>query len=702
MNNLNELIKELLENNKFQIVYDDVKGIFNIVVPGNVRFIGRDWEEYNLLDFNFPHILNKKIPGCGYTEYCINTKHTPVILCSPRVMLLDNKFKQHPDIFYYKNRFIEDLYTDKDISKLTRGSTIDATNNLTQDEINKRNKEIQNSILDLENSLDSYLTTCFFSGKIPKILVTYDSFRHVKEYLQKKNILDKFYVVIDEFQSIFTDSRFKSTTELEFVSVLQDIQKLCFVSATPMIDEYLKQIPEFNNLPYFELDWNTENPLRVIKPDLKVRLVRSINSKAIEIIDSYKSGNFEIYTDVNKETGEVTNIVSNEAVFYVNSVKNICDIISKSGLTPEECNILCSNTSYNINKIHKRLGKLFNIGEVPIKGETNKMFTFCTRTVYLGADFYSNCARSFIFSDANIDSLAVDISLDLPQILGRQRLLENPWRNHAEFYYKTLKLDNIQTQEDFNNYIDKKIKNTNSLLRSYQDTRMDIDKHTLAEQYEKLAKILNYKEQYVAVNHHLGKDLVPVFNNLVMISEKRAFDIQQYDYKDRFSVFNTIQNEDLIKDNSSYNIKQFLGEFEKLPNFYYRMKSLCENSLSELELDVILDQIPLTYKQYYELLGKDRCRALGYKKDQYDKYISDSKFNKEDLIREVQLVFQVGQRYTKNQIKETLKNIYDSLGYNKSPKANDIEEYFEVKRSQIPNKTTGKKDEGYLILSIKD
>lgn len=61
------------------------------------------------------------------------------------------------------------------------------------------------------------------------------------------------------------------------------------------------------------------------------------------------------------------------------------------------------------------------------------MFTFCTRTVYLGADFYSLCARSFIFSDSNIDSLAVDISEDLPQILGRQRLFDNPWKNSATF-----------------------------------------------------------------------------------------------------------------------------------------------------------------------------------------------------------------------------------------------------------------------------
>ena len=73
------------------------------------------------------------------------------------------------------------------------------------------------------------------------------------------------------------------------------------------------------------------------------------------------------------------------------------------------------------------------------------MFTFCTRTVYLGADFYSTNARSFIFSDANIDCLSVDISMDLEQILGRQRLIENPWKDYAKVFIRTLSKKNIET-----------------------------------------------------------------------------------------------------------------------------------------------------------------------------------------------------------------------------------------------------------------
>lgn len=100
------------------------------------------------------------------------------------------------------------------------------------------------------------------------------------------------------------------------------------------------------------------------------------------------------------------------------------------------------------------------------------MFTFCTRTTYLGADFYSDNARSVILSDANVDCLAVDISLDLPQILGRQRLTENPWKNSAEFYYKSLtdKNKNKMTEEKFNAVIAEKKRMTESLLQTWNQT----------------------------------------------------------------------------------------------------------------------------------------------------------------------------------------------------------------------------------------
>ena len=58
-------------------------------------------------------------------------------------------------------------------------------------------------------------------------------------------------------------------------------------------------------------------------------------------------------------------------------------------------------------------------------------------------------------------------------------------------------------------------------------------------------------------------------------------------------------------------------------------------------------------------------------------------------------------KYLKSDIKETLRKIYEDLGYNKTPKASDLEEYFELHPCQIKNKETGKKDNGFEILKKK-
>ncbi|MBR2246816.1 MAG: hypothetical protein IJ880_07330, partial [Bacilli bacterium] len=131
------------------------------------------------------------------------------------------------------------------------------------------------------------------------------------------------------------------------------------------------------------------------------------------------------------------------------------------------------------------------------------MFTFCTRTVYLGADFYSTNARTFIISDANTETLAVDISLDLPQILGRQRLEENPWKNSAEFYYKPLVESKKRgmTKKIFLERIEKKVAQTDALLRSIENSKGDIEaQQAQAENCLKLAKLLNYRDDYISVN----------------------------------------------------------------------------------------------------------------------------------------------------------------------------------------------------------
>ena len=662
-----------------------------IIVPGNVRYIS-DWEGFSL--FEFPHIMNKKIPGCGFTEYCIRN-FIPIILCSPRLILLENKSDQHPEVFYFRNELDRVLDIDKDLIILNKFND----EIITEGEVSSKKRQL---IIDsLENNIRNYIFGCITKNLPCKILVTYDSYRLLKNILVNLGYFESFYTVVDEFQSIFTDSRFKSDTEMEFLNHLKDVQKLCFVSATPMIDKYLDMLSEFKDLPYYELDWETENPMRVLRPDLDVKVIKSVTSKAVEIINTYKSGNFEETVETD-ESGNLHYIKSTEAVLYINSVKNIVSIIKKAKLLPEEVNILCANTITNQNKLDKIAGVgKYLIGKVPLRDEPRKMFTLCTRTVYLGADFYSTCARSFILSDANIETLAVDITLDLPQILGRQRLLENPWKNRAELYFKSITKNNIVTKEDFDKYIENKLSKTNNLLLSYNSSPTKESKHDLAEKYQRAAKMDYYKMDYVAVNTHGGKDLYPIQNNLVLAAEIRAFEIQQLDYKDRFSVFYRLSDEGYINSD----LTNFITDFEKLSTFYDKMRAICESNFNDLEKSIILEQVPITFKTYYNLLGPITLKACGYNITNIRKKLEIDKSNKnnvDDLLKLVYSTFNIGEKYLLSNIKLILSDLYNKANYLASPKATDIEKYFEVKKFQITNKETGKRDNGYELLKKKD
>ena len=57
---------------------------------------------------------------------------------------------------------------------------------------------------------------------------------------------------------------------------MQGIQKVCYVSATPMMIKYLEMLEEFKNLPYYELDWEALEPGRVSRPTLYVKNLVSV------------------------------------------------------------------------------------------------------------------------------------------------------------------------------------------------------------------------------------------------------------------------------------------------------------------------------------------------------------------------------------------------------------------------------------------
>lgn len=670
-----------------------------ISVPEKIRYMS-EWEGYSI--FNFPHILNKQIPGCGFTEYCI-TNNEDVILCSPRKILLQNKYDQHKDeVFLVVNEYEKEVGTDKDLTKFPkyRGNRFDWLDKPDPEKLKKEEGDKKSFFDSLTYKISTYIKACRLNDKRVKILVTYDSFRIVKDIIRHQDNLDNFRVVVDEFQSIFTDSKFKSDTELQFVSNLQGIDKVCYVSATPMIDKYLEMLEGFKDLPYYELDWVALDPGRVNKPKIITRNLKGVLTEVTPIIQTYLNGEFD-YRYVKDETCKkgVRKVESKEAVFYVNSVNNITSIIKKSKLTPDQVNILVANTQDNVNRIRKTLGRKFDIGTVPLRDEPRKMFTFCTRTVYLGADFYSDNAKSYVVSDADIDTLAVDISLDLPQILGRQRLKENPWRNEAMLFYKTLSPGKEVTPETFADKLKKKIKKSENLLSVFDKGNSDEQKD-LSENYQIVAKYMNYKDDFVAVNRKkVGGEtiLTPVFNNLVMVSEMRAYEIQQVDYANRFTVFNELGNVSAIEDKEG--LEEFFRGYEAQSTRLYKLKYLCEYC-ERVGNTSILNQIQeKRFGEYINVLGLDVCKAVWYKPAELDRRLSVLSFDTDLLDSKILSEFKVGESYPNTQIKTRLNKIYNEVGYKIKSKATDLSNYFDVKDCLLS--IDSKRVHGLKIISKK-
>ena len=653
----------------------------SVNVPLEIKYIS-DWDNFDYRMLQGHSIINKTVTGCGFTEFCL-CNSLPTILCSPRKFLLENKYGQHvisdgPNnhLYLVVNKGEKSLDIDKDISKedLTK-SDIDSSP-LTDD---------LTIISGIKDSLIDYLFKAQMECFSPKILVTYDSLKYVLDVLGQS--IQDFSVVVDEFQNIFIDSRFKSDTELNFISYLQGCPNVTYVSATPMLEEYLEQMDEFKNLPYYEFIWD---PGVIRKPYIQRIKCKSVQTNAINVINKYLAADYPY-----KILPDGTIIKSTELVLYVNSVSMITRIIKKAGLKEDQVNIICAKTGDNEKKLRKiKMG----IGEAPRRGKPHKMFTFCTRTVYAGADFYSPCASTVILSDCNLKTMAVDISLDLPQIMGRQRLDSNLFRDEAVLFYKTLDSEDAITKENFERMVQDKIGKTESKLRTYNNA-FDYDKNDYVTDLRSLIKMYNYSDSYTGIDEKTGQ---PKVNKLVILAERRAFEIKNSTYIDDISLYNEMSSNG-FQVNSGYNdiFLEFMGQFRGLTTFVDRMKLVCQFIEIYGDYIDIMNVIELSeYTKFINLLGTDGVKAKGCEKYRLENEVQIADSGK-NLSKEITSKFLRGRKYTLKDIKKELQLIYDSLNLTKTAKASDIEEYYEVKKIKLWDANEKKQNKGYELLELK-
>lgn len=613
--------------------------------------------DYKDLQSQFPQgsfILDKTITNCGATTMFLSDNN-PTILCCARLELMHCKANSP--------RFIGRVH---EFRKFGDRST---------------------PVIDLENKTMDYVRRCTtpLSTGAPKILVSYDSFKHVAQVLMENNILDHFRIVVDEAQTLFTDASFKGDIEIEFLENLKQSGWVIFLSATPYIEIYLDQMPDFKSLPYVELVWppSTVHHTNIEKlPYYR----KSPKATATQIIKGYQDMGYLKDKMVN---GRV--VYSKEAVFYINDVSLIIDIIKENNLMPNDTNIICAVNENNVKRL-KKIG--FEIGHAPQEGEPHKTFTFVTKCAFEGVDFYSTSAYTYIFSNINFDNLALDISLDLPQIMGRQRRDDNLFRYDATFYYKEfMDFDEIHEKKFISQICEKK-QLSEGLIDNYNNCNANV-RFGLGDMYRTSQKVDKFSKNYVAVIDDTIKGTQRVvFNELAMFNEIRAWDIQKSQYINGCQVMRSI-NDATVSITDDKLLEEFLmsfgGDFERKMELYCVFLSQHPEYKEKLEW---LPQIPLNMKEYYNLLGPDTLRSLSYVEASIKRHLGY--VDRLDSIKEeVKSAFVRGNFYTLKQTKGMLQDIYDNHGASKKAKATDLSTFVECIAKQMT--INGARENGYLI-----
>lgn len=612
-------------------------------VPDGIKYLS-EWKElWNLLPMNQHYILNKRICGCGATEAYIGSDRK-VILASPRKQLLYNKYSQHlsDNLHLYRyqgNRekyFESKSYSEKDIFAFN-------------DELGKYIKS---------------------GGK--KILTTYDSLRKIKEVLvADEENLDKWTVVVDEFQAMFYDCQFKPTTEYEFGQILGAFNTVVYLSATPFLESYLDMTRQFKDMTFYELLW-PESMMQIPKVEV-IKSKKSVFKLCSELIGKYRERKGNSTVVDGKE------FVAKEAVFYINDVSIIKNIIKKNSLKADEVNIICSSKSENIKKLNelsREVGEKFMIGDIPGKGEPHKMFTFCTSTVYIGADFYSTNAYSYIFANPLVKSMTVDVSVDLQQIIGRQRLDTNPFRNTATLYFNTRK--SKVTEEELENSIKEKKDKTKKQIDNFnavpnKDEQLQMMENTIRQQ--------GHKEHYCCIIKDADNNVRIVENEILEISERRAWEVTNRIYNNDFSMYRALRVGAVVTKSSGSDdpeVQRIFKEWNLDNQFPRKARLYCDlyDNFPELLEDCTF--IEGKYKKYHDALGKEGFEALCWREDYIRQAIEPTPFDKlpKDQIA-VKLIdaLKTDKTYTKSEVKDLLQGIYKELNIAGKPSASDISEY---------------------------
>ena len=603
-----------------------------------------------LSDFmnDLPHnaYINKGITGCGGTTLAI-TNDQPYVIAVHSINAIQNKVNQHKNLCP-----VYSSISDDDIQYYINSST----------------------------------------NKIKKFIVTYDSLPRLLEFINSKD----YRLLVDEVQVLIRYlGHFKISTSHDLINQTYKFKSTSYLTATPTERCYLPA--PLKKLDYVEIKWSN-----LIKPDIKhMYCGKQLQTKVVSfIIDKLETTDDEIYIFYNSKSG------------VSSTIKKLLTI--KTDLSINDIKIIFSDSIENQQYFKTQLkNKNLNIGHElktdengkPLPGY-NKRINFISSFGFEGVDFYSfgKNVITLVVADSYSKSMRYDISIDLPQIIGRFRRDKDTGlfpRNDIYFIWKTISEEVKYTDHDkLIKHISKNIYFCNSLLDLSSSV---FDK---GELYESNQRTVSGWEPYIIKDTIKSEEYI--INEYAMEGIMSAYCAMHVDYH----MLGNLDDHGLISDSSyienslqkitnkldTFEISQLNSQyslllnrkvsFAKVAKEYYDLSQLLihPNYTSKildikLEMQNLLEMSDLL-KECLDYYSIDYIKSYNFKECTFSKFLKN-KIGFDNLKSNLYNELKVGDLILDKDIIQIIKNLFTKYDIDEKVKKNTINSLCTIKLQHI-------------------
>lgn len=512
---------------------------------------------------------------------------------------------------------------------------------------------------DTERKLKDYLN----SSGTKKIMCTYDKVPRLMEYINPNDNR----LTVDEYQCLLKAYSYRQKAIDGVLDNFRAFKSFCFMSATPITPDFVPDC--LKDVPVIEADWgkNTDT--------LKVELLRTNKpyTMAANIINKYKLDGY--YEQIGHK--------SYEAFFFINSVRDIAGILNHCNLTNDEVRIICADNEENERKLSGY--------DISNSRSPNKMFNFITSKSFEGADYHSETGICFVVSSASNPHTQASIDTDLPQIAGRIRTPENPFRHNLVHIFNTTYKDlrlymtyeqmKAKTEADIKKAYDT-VKYFNDAPKALKDNLRDKIKHDLNSLYIKYDK----KKDEFAINDILPK--LELYN----------FKVNQIVYRTGVSIRKDYADNNIEANYQYLEAKEpeesELPEIKKIDfkeAFLQYAKIMSEDPHSPALM--LLEQQQPLIKQAYDKLGVERVRNLRYIKKSIEAALScldDEKTKEQKLALLMVKLIPTATTIAVANVLDKMSQAYNEIGISKKPKTKDLHQWFDCSEKPYSKRINGK------------